>query len=47
MMLICRGTLVGKTGESSEFGTTTEALLAGLIGKLGLSLEESLVRLMA
>ena len=41
-----QGTLVEKTGESSDDGTKTEVLLAGLIGKLGLSLEEALVRLM-
>jgi len=39
-------TLVDKAGESSDVATTTEVLLAGLIDKLGLSLEEALERLM-
>ena len=41
-----QGTLVFKVDESSEVDTKTEVLLAGLIDKLGLYLEEALVRLM-
>ena len=41
-----QGTLVEKAGESSKDGMKAEVLLAGLIDKVGLSLEEALVRLM-
>ena len=41
-----QGTLVDKADGSSKDVMKAEVLLAGLIGKLGLSLEEALVRLM-
>ena len=41
-----QGTLVDKADGSSKDGMKAEVLLAGLIGKLGLSLEEALERLM-
>ena len=41
-----QNTLESKVDNSTKDRTTTEMLLAGLIDKLGLSLEEALERLM-